>query len=98
MGAGTNGFCQLRQRELADLASLTDGELRVYVTIATARNSKTLQTPPISYALLADLCGKSKEAIRQHIRRLVQAGVITKTKYGQRFSYGFPMARAPKKR
>lgn len=98
MGAGTSGFCQLRQQELVSLASLTDCQMRVYVSIATARNSRTLQTPPISYALIASVCGKSKETVRQRIRELVIAGAVTKTQHGKRFVYGFPMAKPSKKR
>lgn len=92
MSDGVNGFCQLGRFEAEALQSLTCGEFRVYVVIATARNHKTLKTPAIGYALIAKMCGMDKETTRKLIARLVSKGALTKEPRGKRFVFGFPIA------
>lgn len=95
MAAIAKGFCQLGRQEYKDLQTLTDGEFRVYAAIALSRDSRTLKTPAISYALIADKCGKSKDSVRVIIDRLVAKGAITQERQGMWFVFGFPHCRQP---
>lgn len=86
-------YGMLYQGELECLAQLgvTDAQVRVYAAIVTFRNARQEVTPAIGYSLIGNLTGRSKDAARMAVNRLVEKKALDRYPAGKRFRFEFPL-------
>lgn len=86
-------YGMLYQGELERLAQLgvTDTQAYVYAAIVTLRNGQTNATPPVGYSFIGKLTGRSKDAARMAVNRLVEKKALDRYPAGKRFRFEFPL-------
>lgn len=86
------GYGLLYQHELDRVAaSVVPSAALLYCALVSLRNSKSRATPPIGIGLLATKTNQTKRTVQRGLRSLLDAGLITQERHGQRSVYAFPL-------
>lgn len=87
-----DGYGLLYQHELDRVAaSVVPSAALLYCALVSLRNSKSRTTTPIGIGLLATKTNQTKRTIQRGLRSLLNAGLITQERHGQRCVYAFPL-------
>lgn len=91
--AGREPWFSMTQREL-DLVcpQLNGSEWKAYTALASCRNAKTMETPPVGISLVMGKTGLSKRTAFRSIESMERSGLLLKRSCGNRAVYGFPRA------